>query len=108
MNKTIAAIAVSAAFLSTAVFGASFNLTNGTSSTINSLYVSSASTESWEEELLGGQTIGSGETVQVTAPDYSKFDLMVTSTDGGEEIYYDFPGGVSSITLNGGGQANYQ
>ena len=55
-----------------------------------------------------GQTIGSGETVQVTAPDYSKFDLMVTSTDGGEEIYYDFPGGVSSITLNGGGQANYQ
>ena len=46
--------------------------------------------------------------MQVTAPDYSKFDLMVTSTDGGEEIYYDFPGGVSSITLNGGGQANYQ
>ena len=45
-----------------------FRLNNRTGSTINEVYVSSASRSSWGRDLLGNNTLPSGQSLNVTLP----------------------------------------
>lgn len=42
-----------------------FTIRNGTGQTINELYVSAVSSEDWEEDVLGRDTLPDGETAQI-------------------------------------------
>ena len=43
-----------------------FNLINDSKITINEVYVSTVSTDQWEEDVLGRDTLSSGESTQIT------------------------------------------
>ena len=43
-----------------------FNLINDSEVTINELYISTVRSEDWEEDVLGSETLGKGESRQVT------------------------------------------
>ena len=45
-----------------------FRLNNGTGATINEVYVSSSSRNSWGRDLLGSNTLPSGGSLNVTLP----------------------------------------
>jgi len=73
------------------------------------IHLSRASTTDWEEDILGGEVLGPGESVQVTFHSQEsecEWDLMAVSEDGEQGIWYDLDlCGVSSITLQPGGTA---
>jgi hypothetical protein len=69
-----------------------FILHNQTGVEIHSLYVSPHSAGDWEEDILGRDTLPSGETVKVTFEDrdkHVKWDLKVTDKDGNALEWYD-------------------
>jgi len=69
-----------------------FILHNQTGVEIHSLYVSPHSADAWEEDVLGRDTLPSGETVKVTFEDRDKrvkWDLKVTDKDGNALEWYD-------------------
>lgn len=69
-----------------------FPLTNGTSTAMTGFYVSPASTDSWEENLLEGTSLASGETVSVMIMDGRTtciYDIMAEFSDGGESTDHD-------------------
>lgn len=62
-----------------------FDLANDTSYTLTHLYISVPSTNSWEEDILGAQVVGAGETVEVTIDDGledCQYDLRADFSDG--------------------------
>ena len=69
-----------------------FILHNQTGVEIHSLYVSPHSADDWEEDVLGRETLPSGETVKITFNDRDKhvhWDLKVTDKDGNALEWYD-------------------
>ncbi len=69
-----------------------FTLHNQTGVEIHSLYVSPHSTDDWEEDVLGVDTLPSGESVKITFDDRDKhvhWDLKVTDKDGNSLEWYD-------------------
>src|SRR3989440_838453 len=62
-----------------------FILHNQTGVEIHSLYVSPHSTDDWAEDILGKDTLASGESLKITFDDRDKhvhWDLKVTDKDG--------------------------
>ena len=69
-----------------------FILHNQTGVEIHSLYVSPHSTDDWEEDILGKDTLASGESLKITFDDRDKhvhWDLKVTDKDGNSLEWYD-------------------
>ena len=108
MKKLAALFATTSLVLSLDVSAATFTLINGTSSEISEVYISSSGDDNWEENVIDGYVLPSGNQVNINIPNYQKFDLLIRSSDGGEEDYREFPGNVSSITLEGAGNSSYQ
>lgn len=62
-----------------------FVLHNKTGVEINSLYVSPHSSDDWEDDILGRDTLPNGESIKITFEDREKhvhWDLKVTDKDG--------------------------
>ncbi len=57
-----------------------FTLTNNTSRTLEEFYASPPSTDDWEEDILGVDTLAPGESVEITID------------DGRSDCLYDFKG----------------
>ena len=63
----------------------SFELTNNTGFTLTHIYISLPSTDSWEEDILGDQVVGEGETVVISVDDglpECKYDIRYDFEDG--------------------------
>ena len=87
---------------------ATLKLTNKSSSDLHSIYISPSGTDNWEENIIEGMMLPSGNEVDVEIPNYQSFDLMVKDDQGGEEDYRDFPGKTKQITIQGGGQSTHR
>jgi hypothetical protein len=64
-----------------------FTLHNNSSKTLNSLYVSPHSSDSWGSDILGQDTLAPGDSVKVTFPrdtDACHWDVKGTFEGGGE------------------------
>ena len=85
-------------------------LVNSTASEISAIYISDSGTDDWEENLIEGYVLPSGGqlTVQFEGGAYESFDLLIESSDGGEEDYRDFPGKTKFIEFKGAGNSNYR
>lgn len=62
-----------------------FTLVNKTGVEINSVYVSPHGSDDWEEDILGQDTLGDGETVDITfsrKEKAAKWDLRVEDSKG--------------------------
>ncbi len=77
--------------LSVVIFGQALNgvlFINSTGYEISELYVSPTSHDDWYDDLLNGQTVGDGDTVTISIPDYEDadliFDAMAVDSDGDE------------------------
>ena len=95
MKRTLAAIA-SAALLFAAQAALAgkqdFTIVNKTGYTINELYVSSAKSDDWGSDVLGRDTLPSGESGDITFESGTrgcKWDLMVVYDDGEEAVWDD-------------------
>ena len=91
LPRIAASLAVAAALLATTVTQAfadprDFVFTNGTSSQIKHLYVSSSAVQSWEEDILGKDVLGPGEQWTITFGKYDagncSYDIKATYADG--------------------------
>ena len=61
---------------------------NNTGSTLTELYISNADTNSWEEDVLGRDSIGPGDSVEVElGRNYMTYDIMAKFSNGEEHIY---------------------
>ena len=88
-TKVALALGVIAIFLIATAFARSgkqdFILHNQTGVEIDSLYVSPHSVNDWEEDILGQDTLASGESLKITFDDRDKhvhWDLKVTDHEG--------------------------
>jgi hypothetical protein len=86
----VGAFAIVAASAARAVAGTQdFTLVNKTGITINNLYVSESSKNSWEEDVLGDDQVEDGDSVDVTfkGHDSCKWDLMIKD-EAGDGLYW--------------------
>src|SRR5690349_796530 len=87
---TFAAAAISAAVIGSAQAGTQdFDLVNNSGRTIERIFVSRVSTNSWENDVLGRFVLPSGYTKHVSfSPDYRgcHFDVKVVFRDGSSLI----------------------
>lgn len=88
-SKALTSLAIIALFIGVSAFARpgqqDFILHNQTGVEINSLFVSPHDSNDWEEDILGRETLPSGESVKVTFDDREKkvrWDLKVTDKDG--------------------------
>ncbi|WP_374604800.1 hypothetical protein [Arenimonas sp.] len=66
-----------------------FTLTNDTESVLAEFYASPADVGEWEEDILGDDVLGSGESVEITIADgrtQCEYDLRFVFDDGSETI----------------------
>lgn len=96
-------VGASAAHASVTAGGLSFNLVNFTGSTLRAVYVSRGDSGGWEENVLGGDELGDGDTLGIRfSPEEGAalWDIRVESVD---EHSAEWKGldirGVSRITL---------
>lgn len=64
-----------------------FQFKNASSFVVTELYASPANVNEWEEDILGTDVLGSGETVRVTIRDGRRaceYDLKIVFDDGDE------------------------
>ena len=94
--KIALALATVAMFVTASAFARTgkqdFVLHNETGVEINSLYVSPHRADDWEEDILGKDTLASGECLKITFDDrdkHSHWDLKVTDKDGNSLEWYD-------------------
>lgn len=68
-----AAAAVAACVISSAAFAedVKFDLVNNSSYTVTNFFTSPTTTDNWEEDVLGQDTLGPGESVAITIADGS-------------------------------------
>ena len=88
-----------------------FVLVNNTGFPIYKVNVSAASTNSWEEDILGSQILGNGEAVRVNfgVGDQQYWDIKAVFEDGsGLEWYGIDLLSVSQVTLNNDGTASLE
>lgn len=63
---------------------------NNTGQTLEELYISNADTNSWEEDVLGRDTVGPGDSVRVEfGRNYMMYDLKAVFGNGEEHVYTD-------------------
>ena len=81
-----------------------FELTNKTGDPLEELYVSPASSDDWEEDVLGQDVLGDGESTVIRFSRNTtacKWDIKVRYPDGDEPIWYNINlCEVSSVTLH--------
>ena len=94
--KVALALGVIAIFLTATAFARvgkqDFILHNQTGVEIHEVYVSPVSTDDWEEDVLGKDTLPSGESVKVTFNDREKhvhWDLKVADSKGNSIEWHD-------------------
>lgn len=87
---------------------ATLKVTNNSASEIHAIYISGSGTDDWEENIIDGYMLPSGNEVDIQVPNYRSFDLRVEDEDGNYEDYHDFPGKTRHIVLQGGGDSEYQ
>ena len=78
-----------------------FTLNNGTSEVVVQLFISVPSTNDWEEDILGDQVVGSGDSVQVTIDDGledCQYDVKVVFDDETPDLIVM---GVDFCAING-------
>ena len=78
-----------------------FTLNNGTSEVVVQLFISVPSTNDWEEDILGSQVVGSGDSVQVTIDDGlddCEYDIKVVFDDETPDLIVM---GVDFCAING-------
>ena len=69
-----------------------FVLHNETGVEINELYVSPVTSDDWEEDILGKDTLAAGDSLKITFEDRDKhvhWDLKVTDKEGNSLEWYD-------------------
>lgn len=106
--KIALALATVAMFITATAFARSgkqdFILHNQTGVEVNSVYVSPHSTNDWEDDVLGEDTLPNGESVKITFDDRDKhvhWDLKVTDKDGNSLEWYDLNlVEISEVTLH--------
>ena len=106
--RIVIALTVIATFITASAFARSgkqdFILHNQTGVEIHSVYVSPHSADDWEEDVLGRETLPSGETVKITFNDRDKhvhWDIKVTDKDGNSLEWYDLNlPEISEVTLH--------
>src|SRR5438445_5062893 len=106
--KIALALTVIATFVTASAFARvgkqDFTLHNQTGVEIHSLHVSPHSTDDWEEDILGKDTLASGESVKITFDDHDKhvhWDLKVTDKAGDSLEWYDLNlAEIDEITLH--------
>ena len=92
-----------------AAHAGSITIVNQSASNLNAIYISDSGEGDWEENIIEGLTLPSGNELEVQINgSYSKFDLRVEAAGGGEEDYYEFPGKTRRIIIKGGGNSEYQ
>jgi len=107
-SKVAIALGVIAIFVTATAFARAgkqdFLLHNKTGVEIHSLYVSPHSTDDWEEDILGKDTLPDGDSVKITFEDRDKrvhWDLKVTDKDGNSLEWYDLNLiEISEVTLH--------
>jgi len=74
-------------------------ITNNTGYTIMYMYVSPAKSDSWEEDVLGDETMANGETRRVNLTGYksSMFDIRLVDEDGDKYTFWNVD--VSKVDL---------
>jgi hypothetical protein len=74
-------------------------ITNKTGYTIMYMYVSPAKSDSWEEDVLGDDTMASGETRRVNLTGYKSpmFDIRLVDEDGDKYTFWNVD--VSKVDL---------
>ena len=106
--KIALALATVALFVTASAFARTgkqdFILHNETGVEINSLYVSPHSTDDWEEDILGKDTLATGESLKITFDDrdkHSHWDLKVTDKEGNSLEWYDLNlAEIEEVTLH--------
>ena len=95
-SRVAVALGVLAIFLAATAFARTgkqdFLLHNGTGVEIHNLHVSPHSTDEWEEDVLGRDTLADGDSVKITFEDRDKhvhWDLKVTDKDGNSLEWFD-------------------
>ena len=80
-----------------------FTLVNHTGKQIDSVYVSKVSTKSWEEDVMGKDTLDAGESVDISfarGERGCRWDLMVKYHSGGQDVWSNVNlCDVSQVTL---------
>ena len=88
-----------------------FTLVNGSGSNICYVYISASNNENWDSDVLGAEEcMAPGESMAVSfnAGDQPMWDLRVEDENGNYEDYRGFNlNEISTITINGGGQATH-
>lgn len=115
MRRAVYAFAMIGALFATGLAYAAtqdFTLVNRTGYEIDSVYVSKSSSNSWEEDVMGRDTLDDGESVNISFEKGERgchYDLMVKYHDGDQsywtdldlcsiskvELYWDRKSGVS-------------
>lgn len=107
-TKVALALGVIAIFVTATAFARrgpqDFILHNQTGVEINSLYVSPHSSDDWEEDILGQDTLANGESLKITFDDRDKhvhWDLKVTDKEGNSIEWEDLNLiEISEVTLH--------
>ncbi len=91
MIKTVLAAALlSLAAVPAAAGQQDFSLKNKTGYTIEKVYVSAASTDDWEEDVLGADVLSDGDAVEISfdrTETACKYDLKVVYDDQEEAVW---------------------
>ena len=95
-SRVAVALGVLAIFLAATAFARTgkqdFLLHNETGVEVHNLHVSPHSTDDWEEDVLGRDTLADGDSVKITFEDRDKhvhWDLKVTDKDGNSLEWFD-------------------
>ena len=109
MKKVLAVLTVLGLSLgfSSAAWAGVIMVKNNTGVEIVEMFISSSGTNSWEEDVLGRDTLSPGETLRITVNgSYNAFDLRITDGEDALE-FYRIDGRATNITLNRDGTASY-
>jgi hypothetical protein len=90
MKKTIFFIVLFAAVIFTATAaGPVLTVVNDTGYDIYFLYINRASSDDWEEDVLGDDILEDGDSVKVTLPSSGAWDLSAEDEDGDTYTLYN-------------------
>ena len=87
---------------------ATITLVNKSASEIHAIYISDSGSNDWEENVIEGYMLPSGNQLNIQIPAYRSFDIRVEDRNGNYEDYHEFPGNTRQITIMGGGQSQYR
>jgi hypothetical protein len=76
-------------------------ITNNTGYTIMYMYVSPAKSDSWEEDVLGDETMSDGETRRVNLTGYKSpmFDIRLVDEDGDKYTFWNVDVSKRDLTV---------